>query len=449
MLKDGESSLLGGRDGMHTRETASAGAGTAVSTRRVAVAGIVGNILEWYDFALYGYLSTVFADQFFPSTGKLASLVGAYAVFAIGFLARPLGGLVYGWIGDRLGRRRLLTVSVVMMGLPTFLLGLLPTFAHVGVLAPILLVVLRFIQGISAGGEFSGSIIFLVEHAPPDRRGLYGSLSNFGAMIGGLAGAGVAWLVVAVLPTAALDDWGWRVPFLSGILIAFAGFWVRLGVAESPVFRQMHEAGTLERQPIRAALREHPREITVTAALNWAASAGYYIVFVWMASDFSKVVGLDLSTALGLSTVSLAIGTLLTPAVGALSDRIGPRMVLAVAGILAIVAATPLLLVAGLGTVAAAAVGQLGLAVIVTAYLGTLPTVFVMLHGARLRCSSLSIGYNLAVAVFGGTAPLVATTLVSLTGWEASPGLYFAVSALAGLVLLAYVPSRLDRTASL
>jgi len=431
--------------------TSAAGAGpdTRSSTRRVAVAGIVGNILEWYDFALYGYLATVFADQFFPSSDKLASLVGAYAVFAIGFLSRPLGGVVYGWIGDRLGRRRLLTLSVVMMGLPTFLLGLLPTYAHVGVLAPILLVVLRFIQGISAGGEFSGSIIFLVEHAPPGRQGLYGSLSNFGAMIGGLAGAGLAWLVVAVLPTAALDDWGWRVPFLSGIAIAFAGFWVRYGVAESPVFRQMQEAGTLERQPIRAALREHPREIAVTAALNWAASAGYYIVFVWMASDFSKVVGLTLSTALGLSTLSLAVGTLLTPAVGVLSDRIGPRKVLAAAGILAIVAATPLLLVAGLGTVAMAAVGQLGLSLVVTAYLGTLPTVFVSLHGARLRCSSLSIGYNLAVAVFGGTAPLIATTLVSVTGWDASPGLYFAASALVGLALLAYVPSRLDRTARL
>jgi MFS transporter, MHS family, proline/betaine transporter len=431
--------------------TPATGAGldiNASSTRRVAVAGVVGNVLEWYDFALYGYLATVFADQFFPSTDKLASLISAYAVFAIGFLARPFGGIVYGWIGDRFGRRRLLTLSVVMMGVPTFLLGLLPTYAHVGVLAPILLVALRFIQGISAGGEFSGSIVFLVEHAPPGQRGLYGSLSNFGAMIGGLAGAGVAWLVVAVLPAAALDDWGWRVPFLSGVAIAFAGFWVRLGVAESPVFRKLHEAGALARQPIRAALREHPREIAVTAALNWAVSAGYYIVFVWMASDFSKVVGLKLSTALGLSTAGLALGTLVLPAIGVLSDRIGPRRLLAAAGALAVVAATPLLLVAGLGTIAAAAVGQLGLAVIVAIYLGALPTVFVSLHGARLRCSSLSIGYNLAVAVFGGTAPLVATTLVSVTGWDASPGLYFAASALVGLALLAYVPSRLDRTAS-
>ena len=160
--------------------------------RRVAVAGIVGNVLEWYDFALYGYLATVFADQFFPSDDKFASLISAYAVFAVGFLARPFGGVIYGHIGDRFGRRRLLTISVVMMGLPTFLLGLLPTYASVGLLAPVLLVALRFVQGISAGGEFSGSIIFLVEHAPANRRGVYGSLSNFGAMLGGLAGAGAA-----------------------------------------------------------------------------------------------------------------------------------------------------------------------------------------------------------------------------------------------------------------
>ncbi len=418
----------------------------ARSVRRVAVAGIVGNILEWYDFALYGYLATVFADQFFPSTDKLASLINAYAVFAVGFLARPLGGVIYGWIGDRLGRRRLLTLSVVMMGLPTFLLGLLPTYASVGTLAPALLVALRFVQGISAGGEFSGSIIFLVEHAPAGRRGLYGSLSNFGAMIGGLAGAAVAWLVVAVLPTAALDEWGWRVPFLSGILITAAGLWIRLGVAELPVFREMQTSGTLERQPIRAALRQHQREIALTAALNWAVSAGYYIVFVWLATDLSTVVGLKLSTALGLGTVGLAFGTLLTPAVGALSDRIGPRQVLAAAGIAAILAATPLLLLAGLGTLPAAAAAQLGLALIMAAFLGTLPAVFVSLHGARLRCSSLSIGYNLALALFGGTAPLIATTLVSVTGWQPSPGLYFAAAALVGLALLRYVPRRLDET---
>lgn len=416
--------------------------GAGDDRRRIAVAGIVGNVLEWYDFALYGYLATVFADQFFPSTDKFASLISAYAVFAIGFLARPLGGVIYGHIGDRFGRRRLLTLSVVMMGLPTFLLGLLPTYASVGLLAPVLLVALRFVQGISAGGEFSGSIIFLVEHAPANRRGLYGSLSNFGAMLGGLAGAGVASLVAAVLPEAAVEAWGWRLPFLSGIVIAAAGLWLRLGIADSPEFLKLSASGTLSKSPVPAALRESRKEIVVTAGLNWAIAAGYYIVFVWLASDLSDLIGFSLETALLLSTAALMLGTVLVPVAGMLADRFGPRRLLAAAGLLTVFAATPLLSLAGSGPLAAAVAAQLALAAIMAIYLGTVPAVFVSLNAARLRCSSLSIGYNLATAIFGGTAPLIATTLVSMTGWQASPGLYLAFSALAGLALLGFVPRR-------
>ena len=420
---------------------------SASSSGSVTAAGIVGNVLEWYDFALYGYLATVFAGQFFPSSDPLASLLGAYSAFAVGFLARPLGGVIYGRIGDRLGRRRLLTVSVAMMGLPTFLLGLLPTYASVGLLAPILLIVLRFAQGISAGGEFSGSIVFLVEHAPRKRRGFYGSLSNFGAMIGGLAGAGAAWLLTAALPSEALDAWGWRVPFLLGIVITAIGLWLRIGVAESPTFKQIESTGAVEHAPVVTAIREHPREIAVTAGLNWVASAGYYIVFVWLATDLSTVVGMTKATALGLSTLGLMFATLAVPLVGAVADRLGPRRVLLAAGLATVVGAAPLLLLAGAGTLVLAGIAQFGLALIMAAYLGTLPGVFVSLHGPRVRCSSLSIGYNLAVALFGGTAPLIATALVGTTGWQAAPGLYFAATALVGLALLRYVPRRLSETA--
>ncbi|MCB1496175.1 MAG: MFS transporter [Bauldia sp.] len=410
----------------------------------VTAAGIVGNVLEWYDFALYGYLATVFAGQFFPSSDAVASLIGAYSAFAVGFLARPLGGVIYGRIGDRLGRRRLLTVSVAMMGLPTFALGLLPTYESVGLLAPVLLVALRFAQGISAGGEFSGSIVFLVEHAPPKRRGFQGSLSNFGAMIGGLAGAGVAWLLTAALSSEVLDAWGWRIPFLFGIVVTAIGLWLRMGVAESPAFSDIRNTGSVEKAPVVAAIRQHPREIAVTAGLNWVPSAGYYIVFVWLATDLSTVVGMSEATALGLSTLGVLVGTLAVPLFGAAADRFGPRLVLLIAGVATLVAAAPLLLLAGTGALVFAAIAQVGLAVMMAAYLGTLPGVFVSLHGPRVRCSSLSIGYNIAVAVFGGTAPLIATALVGATGWQVAPGLYLAATALIGLALLRFVPWRLD-----
>ena len=185
-------------------------------TRRVVASGIAGNVLEWYDFSLYGYLAPITAPLFFPSSDPTTSLIQSFAVFAIGFLARPVGGAIYGHIGDRLGRRYLLTLSVLAMAAPTFLMGLLPTYASVGILAPILLVLLRLLQGLSAGGEFSGSIIFLVEHARPNRHGLMGSLSNFGAMIGGLLGLFVGWLVTNWVDAEAMSDWGWRISFSCG-----------------------------------------------------------------------------------------------------------------------------------------------------------------------------------------------------------------------------------------
>ncbi|MGI9402895.1 MAG: MFS transporter, partial [Hyphomicrobium sp.] len=202
----------------------------------------------------------------------------------------------------------------------------------------------------------------------------------------------------------------------------------------------MRDKGAIEDWPIRTALREQPKEIAITAGLNWVLSAGYYIVFVWLTADLSKVVGLSLSTAFAISTIGLLLATLATPAIGALTDRIGPRRVLVAVGLAAALASVPLLLLAGLGSVTTATAAQLGLALIMACYLGAMPVVFVSLHSARVRCSSLSFGYNLAVAIAGGTAPLIATFLVKVTGWQAAPGLYLAATAIVGLSLLPFVP---------
>lgn len=413
---------------------------------RINGAGIVGNILEWYDYALYGYLATIIAGQFFPSADPLAGLISTYGVFAIGFLARPIGGALYGIIGDRLGRRQLLAISVVMMGVPTFALGLLPTYADVGVLAPILLVLVRFVQGLSAGGEFTGSIIFLVEHAPAGRRNLYGSLAYVGSVLGGMLGAGVAWLATTAIPEAELHDWGWRLPFLTGIIITAGGLWLRLGVPETPTFSELKTKEAMVHKPLRTALRDHPREIAITAGFNWTMSTGYYVVFVWLASDLSKVVGLPLSTSLAIATGGLLFGALATLAASLVADRFGERAVLTAAGWAMTLAAVPLLLLAGVGSVLSATAAQLLLAVIMAGFMGTLASVFVALNRATVRCSAVSAGYNLAVTLFGGTAPLVATVLVNVTGWQAAPGLYLAATALVGLALLRFLPASSSRT---
>jgi MHS family proline/betaine transporter-like MFS transporter len=413
---------------------------TRAIRRRVITAGVVGNVLEWYDFALFGVLAPVIAAHFFPSADPLAGLINSYAVFAIGFLARPLGGVIFGHIGDRFGRRQALVLSVVLMAVPTALMGLLPSYESVGILAPILLTLLRIVQGISTGGEFAGSIIFLVEQAPDHRRGLYGSIANFGAMIGGLLGVAVGWLMSEILSPDALQDWGWRVLFLSGILVGLFGVWARVGVPDTPIFAELAACQGLQPRPLRTALRHEWLQMAIGAGLNWSASVGYYVVFVWFVGNVSEIIGLPYQTALGVGTFGLVAGLLATLAIGHLSDVVGPKRMLVAGSIATAVFSIPLLMLAATGTLAAVALAQLGLAILAAIFLGTLPAVFVSLHGPALRCTALSVGYNMALALFGGTAPLIATLLVKATGWAAAPGLYLVLTALVCLALVRFVP---------
>ena len=210
------------------------------------ISGTVGNILEWYDFAVFGYFAPIIGAQFFPSEDKMASILSAFGVFAAGYLVRPLGGMVFGSIGDRLGRKKALQLSVAMMAFPTVLIGFLPTYAQIGVAAAVLLVALRLIQGISVGGELIGSISFITEIAPANRRGLYGSWSMFSAIVGVMLGSLVATLVHGMLADQQVHDWGWRIPFLAGFVIAGFGVWMRRGMVETPAFEQQKSAGGLE-----------------------------------------------------------------------------------------------------------------------------------------------------------------------------------------------------------
>jgi len=401
---------------------------------------MVGNVLEWYDFALYGYLAPVIAQLFFPSDDSLTGLIQTYAVFAIGFLARPVGGVMFGYLGDRFGRRTMLSWSIAMMALPTFLIGALPTFESVGALAPAMLVVLRLQQGMSSGGEFSGSVTFLVEHAAPNRRGVYGSLAESSAMLGGLMGAAVGWLVSDLLSADALHSWGWRLPFFSGILIGAFGLWIRVGIPDSPVFKQLQNKGQLEKKPLRAALTGQKKAMVICIALNLAASAGYFTIFTWFVGYATDVIGLPLHVGLAIGTAGLVLGLMCTFGMGYLADRVGHRRVLTGALIACALGSVPMLILAGTGTMGAVLVAQLGLAFLISGILGTLPAVFVSLFASNMRCTAFSVSYNLSVAIFGGTAPLVATGLIQVTGWSAAPGLYLTVAMLIGLCALAYLP---------
>jgi MFS transporter, MHS family, proline/betaine transporter len=404
------------------------------SLTRTMVAGAVGNVLEWYDFGLFGFFAPTLARQFFPAEDKLASLAGTFGVFATGFLMRPLGGLVFGHVGDRRGRKRALELSVLLMASATTLLGLLPTYASIGAAAPILLTIMRLLQGLSVGGEYVGSMSFLAEHAPPGRRAFVGSWSSFSTILGTLLGSGTAALCTGLLSEQQLAAWGWRLPFVAGILIGALGFWLRLGVAESPSFVANQKAGNLAGNPIAEALRNDRGAILTTFGLTGLSSIGYYLPFVWLPTWLSRINRPPLSESLALTANSIALLALLilTPLTAVISDRVGRKPMFLGTAIGYVVLSYPLFLMMTDGTFTRAVVAGLAFACCNGLYSGCMGATMVELFPTRTRYSGIAIGYNVGQALLGGTAPLIATALIDVTGNNLAPVYYLIAGALLG-----------------
>jgi MHS family proline/betaine transporter-like MFS transporter len=395
---------------------------------RTVVAGAVGNVLEWYDFGLFGFLAPVLSRLFLPAEDRLASLLATYGIFAAGFLVRPLGGVLFGHIGDRLGRKRALELSVLLMAIATTLLGLLPTYAHVGPTASVLLTVLRLLQGLSVGGEYIGSMSFLAEHAPPGRRAFLGSWSSFSVVLGSLLGSGVAALLTSVLSEAELTTWGWRLPFLAGLAIGVVGLWLRLGVEESPSFLKTRDAGDLAANPLAAALRQDLGAILMTFGLTGLSSVGFYLPFIWLPTWLAQInrPALPEREALTANTVALLALLVLTPLTAWVSDHVGrkPMFLTSAAGFALL--SYPLFLLMADGTFAAALVGGLGFAACSGLFSGCMAATFVELFPTRTRYTGVAVGYNVGQALLGGTAPFVATGLIKLSGDVKAPAVYLA-----------------------
>jgi len=307
-------------------------ASEATSDQRVknVVAGCVGNVLEWYDFALYGFFAPVIAKLFFPSDDQITGLLATFGIFAVGFLMRPVGAVIFGILGDKLGRKKALEISVVMMAVPTTLIGVLPTYESVGILAPILLTIIRLIQGISVGGEFTGSISYVVENAPhpPNRRGFYSSWTVFSLLGGILLGSAIASIVTGVFTDAQVQSFGWRLPFLLGLVIGLIGLYLRVGLDESPAFKKMKEAGELSKRPIIDAFKFHWKQILIVIGATCVGSVNFYMIFVYLTTFLSTETHVDLSTALEINTVSMIILMVITPIMGFFSDKIGRKPLL-------------------------------------------------------------------------------------------------------------------------
>jgi len=408
------------------------------------MAGFVGNVVEWYDFAVYGYLAGVIAPVFFPSGNPTAALIGTYGIFAAGFLMRPLGAAVFGWFGDIFGRARTMQISVTMMALPTLLLGMLPSYEQAGMLAPALLVLVRLIQGLSVGGEFSSSATYLVETAPKGKRGLTGSWANIGSMTGSLLGVGAAALVTNAFDAQTLDDWAWRLPFLGGAILGIAAISIRSTLHNSERFRRHHEARE-ETSPLLQAFTTNRRETLL--ALAFASSYGtcYYIAFVYLPEWLSAEELMSRGTALLINTGMMLLVIPAMPLFAIIGDRwVRRRTWIALSLLLLAIVAWPLyawMLDSGgslTAVIAAHALAFLLLAV----PLGSAPALFVELFPESDRLSGYSVAFNLGLGVFGGLTPMIAASLIATTGVLTAPAVYLAITASIAVVALMLMPDR-------
>jgi MHS family proline/betaine transporter-like MFS transporter len=393
---------------------------TPKAVRRGIIAGVAGNILEWYDFALFGFFAQQIGAHFFPAPNRTASLLAAFGTFAAGFLMRPVGGALFGWVGDRYGRKQALVWSVLAMAFPSFFIGVLPSAATIGVMAPVLLLGFRLLQGLAVGGEYMASAVFLVEGAAPGRRGWMGSWGPLGASAGTLLGSAAGAIVNASMPPEAVMAYGWRIPFILGLGVGLGGLAIRRHYVE----RVPHQAPS--KSPLAEAFRVHWPTILHLIALVSGISVGFYTTFVYAPTWLGQVTDVPARTALGINTIAMALSLVLIPAAGYASDRLGRRPVLLLgSGALALLA-YPLMVLMARGQPAGIFVGQVSLALLVAANGGVLPSTMAELAPWRVRCTVLSVAYNLGMALLGGTTPLVDTWLLAKTGEPLAPALYLA-----------------------
>lgn len=407
------------------------------STTRVVLASFIGTTIEWYDFFLYGTASAlVFGKLFFTTLDPFAATMASFATYAVGFFARPLGGVVFGHYGDKLGRKSMLVTTLMMMGLATFAIGLLPTYQQAGLIAPALLVGLRFVQGFGVGGEWGGAVLMAVEHDHAGRRGFLASWVQAGVPVGLLLATAVFRLMSSILSEEAFMSWGWRVPFLIGILLLGVGLFIRLHVLESPVFTAAQKS-TPEPQgmPLIELLRHHPRNVLLSMGARFAENAFFYVITIFVLTYATKQAGFTQEQALQAVLIGSAVQFATIPLFGIWSDQIGRRPVYLVGAVGVALFAFPFFWLVDqksmLGLVGAVTLGL----IIHSAMYGPQAAFFSELFGTRVRYSGASLGYQLASPLAGGLAPLVATALLARTEGKPWPVALYLVG-MAGITIL-------------
>ncbi|MEJ8280616.1 MFS transporter [Pseudonocardia spirodelae] len=406
---------------------------------------MLGTTVEWYDYFLYGVAAAlVFPSVFFPDSDGATGTLLSLGTFAVGFIARPVGGLVFGHYGDKIGRKKLLVLSLMMMGVSTFLIGVLPTYAQVGVLAPLLLVVLRLIQGFALGGEWGGAVLIVSEHGRPEHRGFWASWPQAGAPAGQLLANGLLAIMALVQSEEAFLAWGWRIPFLLSAVLVLIGLYVRLAVEESPVFREAQAkaaeraaAGEKDTMPILEVLRSYPREVLTAMGARFAENVSYYIFTIVISTYVKEQFALPSSFVLGAVLIGAAVHLVTTPMWGAISDRVGrkPVYLFGAAGV-GVWAFVFFALVDTQSFALTAVAVTVGL-VLHGAMYGPQAAFLSELFGTKVRYSGISIGYQLASVFAGGLAPLIAASLLVATGTGYAIAAYIAAASVVTIIAVA------------
>ncbi|HCN63229.1 MAG TPA: MFS transporter [Pseudomonas sp.] len=408
--------------------------------RRAATASFLGNFVEWFDYAAYGYLATIIALTFFPQTDAATGLLATFAVFALSFIVRPIGGLVWGHFGDKYGRRSALAWSILIMTVSTFCIGLLPGYNHIGLWAPALLLLIRLVQGFSASGEYAGASAFLAEYAPQGKRGFYTSIVPASTAAGLLFGAIFVAGLHALMTVENLHDWGWRLPFLLAAPFGLVGRYIRVSLQDSPKFLEMEKR--LEAKecathaPIRELLTVHRRAVVIGIGVTCLNAVAFYLLLSYMPTYLSTEMGMSESDSFIASTVSLATYIGLIFLMGKLSDRFGRKTMLVAASVLFLLLTFPLFGMLGNPSLVVILMIQIAFGAILAMNDGTLPCFLAEIFPTRVRFSGFAFSFNIANAVFGGTAPFIATWLIQLTGNKMAPAWYLLAAAAVALIAM-------------
>ncbi|MEV5608401.1 glycine betaine/L-proline transporter ProP [Streptomyces sp. NPDC052225] len=419
------------------------------AVKRAVKAASLGNAMEWFDFGIYSYLAVTIGHVFFPSGNDTVQLISSFATFAVSFLVRPIGGMVFGPMGDKIGRKKVLAMTMILMAIGTFAIGLIPSYATIGFWAPVLLILFRLIQGFSTGGEYGGASTFIAEYAPDKRRGYFGSFLEFGTLAGYVGAAGLVTVLTAALGSDGMESWGWRIPFLVAGPIGLVGLYLRLRLDETPAFQKLEDesshkatdaASTVEttaKGDLAKIFRDYWPTLILCICLVGAYNITDYMLLSYMPTYLSDEMGYSETHGLLILIATMIILMCLINQIGKLSDRFGRKPLLMAGMIGFFVLSIPAFLLVKNGALWAVSLGMLMLGLSLVCMLGTMSAALPALFPTQVRYGSLSVGYNLSASIFGGTTPLVITALIGLTGSDMMPAYYAMAAALVGLIAVA------------